>query len=149
MDFVPHDDKTVTEMLKVIGVNKIEDLFEDIPKDLIINGLNLPEGLSEPDVLKKLKELGEKNTIYTNSFLGAGCYFHYIPTLVDFVVSRSEFYTSYTPYQAEASRGYLQAIFEYQSAISRLTQMDVANASMYDGSRRKGRASQNQKDLTA
>jgi len=134
MDFVPHDDKTITEMLKVIGVNKIEDLFIDIPKDLIINGLNLPEGLSEPDVLKKLKELGKKNTIYTNSFLGAGCYFHYIPSLVDFVISRSEFYTSYTPYQAEASQGYLQAIYEYQSVISRLTQMDVANASMYDGS---------------
>ena len=134
MDFVPHDDDTITEMLKVIGVNKIEDLFNDIPKDLIINGLNLPEGLSEPDVLKKLKELGGTNTIYTNSFLGAGCYFHYIPTLVDFVVSRSEFYTSYTPYQAEASQGYLQAIYEYQSVISRLTQMDVANASMYDGS---------------
>ena len=134
MDFISHDDDTITEMLKVIGVNKIEDLFKDIPKDLIINGLNLPRGLSEPDVLKKLKELGEKNTIYTNSFLGAGCYFHYIPTLVDFVVSRSEFYTSYTPYQAEASQGYLQAIYEYQSVISRLTQMDVANASMYDGS---------------
>ena len=134
MDFVPHDDKTITEMLKVIGVNKIEDLFNDIPKDLIINGLNLPEGLSEPDVLKKLKELGSTNTIYTNSFLGAGCYFHYIPSLVDFVISRSEFYTSYTPYQAEASQGYLQAIYEYQSVISRLTQMDVANASMYDGS---------------
>ncbi|MCK5725176.1 MAG: glycine dehydrogenase, partial [Gammaproteobacteria bacterium] len=134
MDFVPHDDDTITEMLKVIGVNKIEDLFNDIPKDLIINGLNLPEGLSEPDVLKKLKELGAMNTIYTNSFLGAGCYFHYIPTLVDFVVSRSEFYTSYTPYQAEASQGYLQAMYEYQSVISRLTQMDVANASMYDGS---------------
>jgi glycine dehydrogenase subunit 1 len=134
MDFISHDDETITEMLKVIGVNKIEDLFKDIPKDLIINGLNLSEGLSEPDVLKKLKELGEKNAIYTNSFLGAGCYFHYIPTLVDFVVSRSEFYTSYTPYQAEASQGYLQAIYEYQSVISRLTQMDVANASMYDGS---------------
>ena len=134
MDFVPHDDDTITKMLKVIGVNKIEDLFNDIPKDLIINGLNLPEGLSEPDVLKKLKGFGAMNTIYTNSFLGAGCYFHYIPTLVDFVVSRSEFYTSYTPYQAEASQGYLQAIYEYQSVISRLTQMDVANASMYDGS---------------
>jgi glycine dehydrogenase subunit 1 len=121
-------------MLKVIGVNNIEDLFKDIPKNLIINGLNLPEGLSEPDVLRNLKELGNKNKIYANSFMGAGCYFHYIPTLVDFVISRSEFYTSYTPYQAEASQGYLQAIYEYQSVISRLTQMDVANASMYDGS---------------
>ena len=134
MDFVSHDNDTIAEMLKVIGVNKIEDLFKDIPKNIIINGLNIPEGLSEPDVLKNLKELGKKNKIYSNSFLGAGCYFHYIPTLVDFVISRSEFYTSYTPYQAEASQGYLQAIFEYQSVISRLTQMDVANASMYDGS---------------
>ena len=134
MDFIPHDENTITEMLNIIGVTNIEDLFEDIPKDLIINGLNLPEGLSEPDVLKNLQELGKKNKIYSNSFLGAGCYFHYIPTLVDFVISRSEFYTSYTPYQAEASQGYLQAIYEYQSIISRLTQMDVANASMYDGS---------------
>ncbi|MFX0075655.1 MAG: aminomethyl-transferring glycine dehydrogenase subunit GcvPA [Candidatus Hermodarchaeota archaeon] len=134
MDFVSHDNETITEMLRVIGVNDIEDLFKDIPQNLIINGLNLPEGLSEPDVLKEIKALGKKNKVYTNSFLGAGCYFHYIPTLVDFVISRSEFYTSYTPYQAEASQGYLQAIYEYQSAISRLTQMDVANASMYDGS---------------
>ena len=134
MDFVSHDNDTIAEMLKAIGVDKIEDLFDDIPKDITINGLNLPEGLSEPDVLMKLKELGKKNTVYPNSFLGAGCYFHYIPTLVDFVISRSEFYTSYTPYQAEASQGYLQAIFEYQSVISRLTKMDVANASMYDGS---------------
>ena len=134
MDFIPHDDKTITEMLSIIGVAQLEDLFKDIPKDLIINGLNLPEGLSEPDVLKNLQELGKKNKVYSNSFLGAGCYFHYIPTLVDFVISRSEFYTSYTPYQAEASQGYLQAIYEYQSVISRLTQMDVANASMYDGS---------------
>jgi glycine dehydrogenase subunit 1 len=134
MDFVSHDNDTIAEMLKVIGVNNIEDLFKDVPQNLIINGLNLPEGLSEPDVLREIRKLGKKNKIYTNSFLGAGCYFHYIPTLVDFVISRSEFYTSYTPYQAEASQGYLQAIYEYQTAISRLTQMDVANASMYDGS---------------
>jgi len=134
MDYIPHDDKNITEMLNLIGVSNIDDLFKDIPKELIINELNLPEGLSEPDVLKNLQELGKKNKLYSNSFLGAECYFHYIPSLVDFVISRSEFYTSYTPYQAEASQGYLQAIYEYQSIISRLTQMDVANASMYDGS---------------
>jgi glycine dehydrogenase subunit 1 len=134
MDFVSHDNDTIAEMLKVIGVKNIEDLFKDIPQNLIINGLNLPEGLSEPDLLKEIMKLGKKNKLYSNSFLGAGCYYHYIPTLVDFVISRSEFYTSYTPYQAEASQGYLQAIYEYQTAISRLTQMDVANASMYDGS---------------
>ncbi len=134
MDFIPHDKDSIKEMLKVIGVNSINDLYRDIPNDLKINKLDLPEGLSEPDLLRKLEQLAHKNKIYSSSFLGAGCYYHYIPSLVEFVISRSEFYTSYTPYQAEASQGYLQAIFEYQSAISRLTGMDVANASMYDGS---------------
>ncbi len=134
MDFIPHDRETINEMLKVIGVKSIADLYVDIPRNLIINDITLPEGLSEPDLLKKLEHLSHKNKTYQSSFLGAGCYYHYIPSLVEFVISRSEFYTSYTPYQAEASQGYLQAIFEYQSAISRLTGMDVANASMYDGS---------------
>ncbi|MHA1507888.1 MAG: aminomethyl-transferring glycine dehydrogenase subunit GcvPA [Promethearchaeota archaeon] len=109
-------------------------MFQDIPKDLIIKSLNISDGISEPDVLNKMRAYGEKNKIYAHSFLGAGCYYHYIPSLVDFVISRSEFYTSYTPYQAEASQGYLQAIYEYQSVISRLTEMEIANASMYDGS---------------
>ncbi|MBY9019701.1 MAG: aminomethyl-transferring glycine dehydrogenase subunit GcvPA [Candidatus Lokiarchaeota archaeon] len=134
MDFVSHDEKTIAEMLKIIKVHAIEDLFQDIPKDLIIKTLNISDGMSEPDVLDKMREYGRKNKIYPHSFLGAGCYYHYIPSLVDFVISRSEFYTSYTPYQAEASQGYLQAIYEYQSIISRLTEMEVANASMYDGS---------------
>ena len=134
MDFIPHDDKTIAEMLNVINVESIQELFQDIPKELIIDKLNLPSGLSEPDLIKQIKKLSQKNKQYSSSFLGAGCYYHYIPSLVDFVTSRSEFYTSYTPYQAEASQGYLQAIYEYQTIISRLTQMDVANASMYDGS---------------
>lgn len=134
MDFVPHDRKTITEMLRVIGVADVKELFRDIPKELIKEKLDLPSGLSEPDLLRHMEEISRKNKIYSNSFLGAGCYFHYIPSLVDFVISRSEFYTSYTPYQAEASQGYLQAIYEYQTMISRLTQMDIANASMYDGS---------------
>jgi glycine dehydrogenase subunit 1 len=134
MDFVPHDKDTINKMLKAIGVNSLEELFQDVPDELKINGLNLPEGLSEPNLLKTLHELSNKNKVYSSSFIGAGCYYHYIPSLVDFVIRRSEFYTSYTPYQAEASQGYLQAIFEYQSIISRLTGMDVANASMYDGS---------------
>ncbi len=134
MDFISHDEKTIAEMLKIINVPEIDDLFQDIPKDLIIKSLNISDGMSEPDVLDKMKEYGIKNKIYSHSFLGAGCYYHYIPSLVDFVISRSEFYTSYTPYQAEASQGYLQAIYEYQSVISRLTEMEVANASMYDGS---------------
>jgi glycine dehydrogenase subunit 1 len=134
MDFVPHDKSSIKEMLKVIGVNSIEDLFNDTPKDLKLDKLKIPDGLSEPDLLRKLHQLSLKNKVYSSSFLGAGYYYHYIPSLVDFVISRSEFYTSYTPYQAEASQGDLQAIYEYQSAIARLTQMDVANASMYDGS---------------
>ncbi len=134
LDFVPHDNKTIEEMLNVIGVKSLQELFQDVPSDLFIGKLNLPSGLSESDLLCQIKKISKKNKIYSSSFLGAGCYFHYIPSIVDFVTSRSEFYTAYTPYQAEASQGYLQAIFEYQTIISRLTQMDVANASMYDGS---------------
>ncbi|MHA1783049.1 MAG: glycine dehydrogenase, partial [Promethearchaeota archaeon] len=134
MDFIPHDEDTIKEMLETIGVNSLEELFNDIPKDLMVEKFNLPEGLSEPDLQKYIEKLARKNKVYSYSFLGAGCYYHYIPSLVDFVASRSEFYTSYTPYQAEISQGFLQAMFEYQSIISRLTGMDVANASMYDGS---------------
>jgi glycine dehydrogenase subunit 1 len=134
VDFIPHDKKTIAEMLGVIGIKEIKELFKDIPKDLIIEKLNLPLGLSEPDLLRRMEEISKQNKIYSHSFIGAGCYFHYIPSIVDFILSRSEFYTSYTPYQAEASQGYLQAIYEYQTIISRLTQMDIANASMYDGS---------------
>jgi glycine dehydrogenase subunit 1 len=134
MDFIPQDDKTITEMLEKIGFSSLDELFHDIPKDLIIEKLDIPPGLSEPDLLKHMEEISNKNKIYSDSFLGAGIYRHYRPSVVDFVISRSEFYTSYTPYQAEASQGYLQAIYEYQTIISRLTQMDVANASMYDGS---------------
>jgi glycine dehydrogenase subunit 1 len=134
MDFVPHDEKTVSELLNAIGVESIEHLFDDIPKDLRINELNIPKGLSEPELLKELTDLSKKNKVYSSSFLGAGCYYHYIPSLVDFIISRPEFYTSYTPYQAEASQGFLQAIYEYQSLISRITAMDISNASMYDGS---------------
>ncbi|MFW9972918.1 MAG: aminomethyl-transferring glycine dehydrogenase subunit GcvPA, partial [Candidatus Odinarchaeota archaeon] len=134
MDFVPHDDDTIKEMLKVVGVNSIQDLFQDIPRDLFIEKLNLSSGLSEADLVRHLEKMSHKNKVYSNSFLGAGTYYHYIPSLVDFVTSRSEFYTAYTPYQAEASQGYLQAIYEYQTMIYRLTQMDVVNASMYDGS---------------
>jgi len=134
VDFIPHDDKTISKMLNIIGIQSLDDLFQDIPKDLLINKLNLAEGLSEPDLIKHLENLASKNRVFSNSFLGAGCYYHYIPSIIDFIISRSEFYTSYTPYQAEASQGYLQAIYEYQTIISRLTGMDIANASMYDGS---------------
>jgi glycine dehydrogenase subunit 1 len=134
MDFIPQDNNTITEMLEKIGFSSLDELFQDVPSDLIIEKLKIPSGLSEPDLLRRMEEISKKNKVYSSSFLGAGSYFHYIPALVNFVISRSEFYTSYTPYQAEASQGYLQAIYEYQTIISRLTQMDVTNASMYDGS---------------
>jgi glycine dehydrogenase subunit 1 len=134
MDFIPHDKFIIEQMLDAIGVNSIEDLFEDIPKDLILKSLDITEGLSEPDLMREMIKIANSNSTYSSSFIGAGCYFHYIPSLIDFIISRSEFYTSYTPYQAEASQGFLQAIYEYQTAITRLTKMDVANASMYDGS---------------
>jgi len=134
LDFIPHDQKTIQQMLDVIGLKSIQDLFHDIPKDLILEKLDLGAGISESDLFNELNEISKKNKIYNSSFLGAGCYYHYIPSLVDFIISRSEFYTSYTPYQAEASQGFLQAIYEYQTIITKLTKMDVANASMYDGS---------------
>jgi len=112
MDFILHDKETIAEMLTCIGVNSLEELFQDIPADLLLEKLNIPHGLSEPDLLRRLEELSHKNKIYSSSFLGAGCYYHYIPSLVDFVISLSGFYTAYTPYQAEASQGYLQAIYE-------------------------------------
>ncbi|QEE14663.1 aminomethyl-transferring glycine dehydrogenase subunit GcvPA [Promethearchaeum syntrophicum] len=132
MDYVPHDEETIQTMLKNIGVEKLDDLYSDIPNNLKIKNLNLPEGLPESDLLKNLTNLSKKNHIYQTSFLGAGSYYHYIPSLVDFVISQSQFFTSYTPYQAEISQGMLQSIYEYQSAISRITEMDVTNASMYD-----------------
>ena len=133
MDYVVNDKKTQKEMLKVIGVDSLNQLYKDIPQDLCIDHLDLPEGLSEPELLQKLTDLSQKNKQYRTSFMGAGSYYHYLPSLVDFVISRSQFFSSYTPYQAEASQGMLQAIYEYQSVISRLTEMDVTNASMYDG----------------
>ena len=132
MDYVPHDEETIRNMLEKIGVENLDDLYTDISNNLKSKSLNLPEGLPESDLLKKLTQLSEKNHIYKTSFLGAGSYYHYIPSLVDFVISQSQFFTAYTPYQAEISQGMLQSIYEYQSAISRITEMDVTNASMYD-----------------
>lgn len=134
MDFIPHDNKTILKMLKRLGVNNIEELFRDIPEDIRIQDLQIEDGLSESDLYENLVSLSKKNKVYSSSFLGAGCYYHYIPSVVDFVINRSEFYTSYTPYQAEVSQGNLQAIYEYQSLITRLTQMGISNASMYNGS---------------
>ncbi|OWZ83025.1 aminomethyl-transferring glycine dehydrogenase subunit GcvPA [Natranaerobius trueperi] len=135
-NYLPHTEKERREMLESIGVESVEELFSDIPKDVLLKrDLNLPGSLSEPELLKHFQTLASKNedlTEYT-PFIGAGVYDHYIPSVISHIVSRSEFYTAYTPYQAEASQGTLQTIFEYQTMISELTGMEVANASIYDG----------------
>ena len=120
------------EMLAAIGLT-MEDLFGDVPPELMAKSFNLPHGLSEQEVRERLAELAGKNSIDLTLFLGGGFYDHFIPSAVYSIISRSEFYTAYTPYQPEISQGTLQAIYEFQSAICRLTDMEVSNASLYDG----------------
>jgi glycine dehydrogenase subunit 1 len=135
MGFIPHTDSDRQEMLARIGVERIQDLFHDIPADKLYADLDLPEALSEMEAGWELGELSAANIDVNRyaCFLGAGAYNHYVPSVVDYVLQRGEFYTAYTPYQPEISQGTLQAIFEYQSLICALTGMDVANASHYDG----------------
>jgi glycine dehydrogenase subunit 1 len=134
--YIPTTREDEQEMLKSIGLNSPEDLFSDIPKDLQLNReLNLPKSKSELEVSSYLTALANKNCSMSEltCFLGAGAYDHYIPSIIDHIISRSEFYTSYTPYQPEISQGTLQYIFEFQTLMCNLTGMDVANASLYDG----------------
>src|SRR3989440_9129067 len=123
-------------MLQQIGVASIESLFDSIPKELRLRDhLSVPQALSEIELLNRFEQLGARNqAARRTSFLGGGAYSHYIPTVVDHLISRSEFFTAYTPYQPEISQGTLQAIFEFQTLVCQLTGMDLANASMYDGS---------------
>ncbi|UOE95896.1 aminomethyl-transferring glycine dehydrogenase subunit GcvPA [Alkalihalobacillus sp. LMS39] len=134
--YLPMTEQDKKDMLDSIGVQSIEELFSDIPEDIRFKGqLNIKEALTEPELVRYLQGLANKNTNVKQkpSFLGAGVYEHYIPSVVDHVISRSEFYTAYTPYQPEISQGELQAIFEFQSMVCELTGMDLANSSMYDG----------------
>ncbi|HEJ8742236.1 TPA: aminomethyl-transferring glycine dehydrogenase subunit GcvPA [Staphylococcus aureus] len=129
-------EKDKQEMLQTIGAKSIGELFGDVPSDILLNrDLNIAEGEAETTLLRRLNRIASKNiTKETHtSFLGAGVYDHYAPSVVDAMISRSEFYTAYTPYQPEISQGELQAIFEFQTLICELTDMDVANSSMYDG----------------
>ncbi|MGA9340757.1 MAG: aminomethyl-transferring glycine dehydrogenase subunit GcvPA [Rhodanobacteraceae bacterium] len=133
MPFIPHSDADVAAMLKTIGVASIEDLFDEIPASLKIEALkNVPPGLNEMQVTRLMKERAAQDGTPLN-FAGAGAYEHHIPAAVWAIVSRGEFYSAYTPYQAEASQGTLQLIYEYQTMITRLTGTDVGNASLYDG----------------
>lgn len=134
--YIPATPEDIQEMLKAIGLESVDQLFDDIPKEVHLkDGLDIPDSKSELEVAAYLKDLAEKNCSMSQmtSFLGAGTYDHYIPAIVDRLISRSEFYTSYTPYQPEISQGTLQYIFEFQTLICNLTGMDVANASLYDG----------------
>ncbi len=136
MRYIPHTDGDISEMLERIGVKTLEELFVEVPDSVRLKRpLDLPEPLSETELLRELKSLAVKNaTPGTHKcFLGGGAYHHFIPTVIDLLVSRGEFYTAYTPYQPEISQGTLQAIFEFQTMICQLTGMEVANASMYDG----------------
>jgi glycine dehydrogenase subunit 1 len=133
MPFIPHSESDVRAMLKTIGVERIEDLFDEIPAALKIDTLQqVPPGLNEWDVTRLMKARAAQDGTPLN-FAGAGAYEHHIPAAVWAIVSRGEFYSAYTPYQAEASQGTLQLIYEYQTMMTRLTGMDVSNASLYDG----------------
>jgi glycine dehydrogenase subunit 1 len=134
--YIPNAPEERAEMLHQIGLNSAAELFDSIPMDLRLSGnLNTPAALSEIELLAGFERLAARNSgARRTSFLGAGAYQHYIPTIVDHIISRSEFFTAYTPYQPEISQGTLQAIFEFQTLVCQLTGMEVANASMYDGS---------------
>lgn len=136
MEYIPNTLQDQEEMLSTIGVSSIEELIADIPRELRLKrALAIPEPLSEIELRRQMSGLAQQNA-HTDAytfFLGGGAYDHYIPSVVSHLISRSEFYTSYTPYQAEMSQGLLQSIYEYQTLICEITGLDVANASMYDG----------------
>lgn len=141
--YLPMTEEDKKEMLDAIGVESTDELFSAIPEEVRFKGeLNLKPPKNEYELMKELSEMSKKNINLKeySSFLGAGVYDHYIPSVVDHVISRSEFYTAYTPYQPEISQGELQAIFEFQTMIAELTGMDLANSSMYDGATALGEA---------
>lgn len=134
MRYIPTSATDRREMLEAIGVRSTEDLFSGIPENLRLRRpLNIPKALSEPELIDHFRSLAQRNATDFTSFLGAGVYRHHIPLIIDTLISRSEFFTAYTPYQAEIAQGTLQAIFEFQTYMCQLTGMDVANASLYDG----------------
>jgi glycine dehydrogenase subunit 1 len=134
MDYIPNTPQEQQEMMKAIGIDELGSLFADIPEEYRLkNLLEIPPPLSEQEIWEHMTRLAALNVTPRSTLIGAGVYHHYIPAVVRHVIARSEFYTAYTPYQAEISQGILQAIYEYQTMITRLTGTQVANASMYDG----------------
>ncbi|TME02780.1 MAG: aminomethyl-transferring glycine dehydrogenase subunit GcvPA [Chloroflexi bacterium] len=135
MPYLVHSPEDRAAMLEAIGVRSMDDLLVDIPQSLRLEGLQLPDGLSELETMAHVSALAGRNRVYPDrlTFRGGGIYRRFIPAAVSAVTSKPEFYTAYTPYQAEASQGTLQSIFEYQSLIAELTALDVSNASLYDG----------------
>ncbi len=129
----PNTDGDRARMLGVLGLDSVDRLFEDIPAGVRANGLDLPPGLDELSLARRMETLAARNQVGLTSFLGAGAYRHHIPATVDQILSRGEFYTAYTPYQPEISQGTLQTIYEYQSLIAQMTGLDVVSASHYDG----------------
>src|SRR5687767_4332371 len=136
MRYIPNSVEERAEMLAAVGLNSAYELFRSIPADVQLGRrLKITEPLAEPEVIAAMEAMASRNTAASKpSFIGAGVYSHYSPTIVDHLIQRSEFFTSYTPYQPEISQGTLQYIFEFQTLICQLTGMEVANASMYDGS---------------
>ncbi len=136
MRYIPNSPEERQEMLKSVGLGSAAELFDSIPAESLLRApLNVPDALSEIELLARFEEMAARNPAARRpSFLGAGAYSHYAPTVIDSLIQRSEFFTAYTPYQPEISQGTLQAIFEFQTLVCQLTGMDVANASMYDGS---------------
>ncbi|MGD0022533.1 MAG: aminomethyl-transferring glycine dehydrogenase subunit GcvPA [Smithellaceae bacterium] len=134
MDYCPHTTQDIVQMQAVIGVTSLDDLFADIPQKFRLRQMpDIPAALSEQQTVAVMSDLARKNKLPQLTLTGAGAYSHFIPAVVSHIVGRAEFYTAYTPYQAEISQGILQAIYEYQTMIAHLTGTEVANASMYDG----------------
>ena len=132
--YVPSTVEERQEMLHTVGVSDYRDLYRDVPAEMYLEkGLNLPSGMSELEVRRKMAAMASKNKVFSTVLRGAGAYDHYIPSIVKYIPAKEEFLTAYTPYQAEMSQGILQSIFEYQTDICELTGMDVSNASVYDG----------------
>ncbi|MBO6180067.1 aminomethyl-transferring glycine dehydrogenase subunit GcvPA [bacterium] len=132
-NFLVHNEETIKQMCTEIGINGVEDLFKQIPQDIRMKGLNLPDGLSEMETQRQVKKLAKENKSDYINFMGGGIYNKFIPACISQVANRFEFNTAYTPYQPEISQGTLQVMYEFQTMICRLTGMDISNATVYDG----------------